>query len=1673
MHGREGEERKRRRHMWPVPAPGTAASASSSSSAPPPSLAFPENPSSESDSSRSSCDSFLKDGRKIRVGDCALFQAGNAPPFIGIIRWFTEGKEDHLRLCVNWLYRPADIKLAKGVLLEAAPNEVFYSFHKDVITAASLLHPCKVVFLRKGVELPAGVSSFICRRVYDITNKCLWWLTDQDYINERQEEVDQLLDRTQLEMHAAVQSGGRSPKPLNGPSSTQQLKSSSESDHNTGPSLPFQSKLKKRDRSDQGTEHIKRERSSKPDDGDSCKSDNMMKAELVKITEKGGLISTEGVEKLVNLLQHDRPENKIDVSGRILVANVIAATDRYDCLGRFVQLKGVPVLNDWLQQVYKSKAGDGTSHKESDKAVEELLLALLCALAKLPVNLNALQACNIGKSVNHLRSHKNPEIQKKARSLIDTWKKRVNAEITKINDAKSVGLGQPVWQVKSGSSDVSHVGNRRSGPTDVVSKSPVTHTACKSSKPGHSDPIVKSPSATQGSSKATSIATGSKDSLCKAAHHSGGTEMTPTAVKEEKSSSSSHSQNNSQSCSSDHAKTVGSSWKEDTRSSSAGSINATKAAGASSRHRRSSNGVTVTSISGVQKETHPSKSGSLNRAATLEKSSQSGLTCEKPIDMPAVDHGNNHRLIVRLPNPARSPARSASGGSFDDPSISGSRASSPGFSDKHEHSDRRVKPRVDAYQSNIVMDANTESWLSNDVKELPVGAGGVRSPAADEEHIRSAGETGKDTEAPGAACSSSGNEKGVSSTETRTRSSLSSIIALIESCVKYSEASDPSAVEDDVGMNLLASVATGEISKSDLISPTGSAGASPGAEDPSTEAKSRLSSADDLAQSHIELDEAADADSIKKGKSVNSISTGDVPCQDGTNFLGNSGNDVSLQDNKLTGEEAEQSASGLSSHKTKDSCPIPKPKLEEERDGNFLVSKSAGLGKWDNDGVRPLEEKHITGLDNSTDCKLKERSSMEDESKPRECARQKIGDDSICTFEVANKDGCDHDIAAPGIKIEKLVIEECQSGLTAKVVPEVAPQSCQQQPQMPVIVERSDNDAISSGVPDVAYPENADGSKTSKPDNVGVNHFESNDKHECDSLNLSKLDESVRLATTSCSTACAAEDLKIKESLESLTVGSASQEPPSSCTAQEMENQSKPAGSRFSGAFADVKEDLASSLEASSLAVKAVPDVASKLDFDLNEGITGDDGTQVETSVSISTVCSSIGHLPSLSLFSNSMLTGLPAPITVAAPAKGPFVPPENLLKSKDEPGWKGSAATSAFRPAEPRKVLEVPLNTSGVLLPSDSAGKQCRPPLDIDLNEPDERALEDMATQSSAKAMGSELGTVGNLDAPGRISGGLDLDLNRVDEGMESGQFLVSTSHRMEVPLFAIGQASTEFPNREANMLRDFDLNNGPGLDEVCAEPVTRNQNTRSTGSVPFLPAVAGVRMNPPELGSVSSWFPPGGSYPAVAIPSFLTNRGEHPYPIVAAAGGQRILGPVTASGPYGGDVYRGPGLSASPAMAFAPATAFPYAGFTFGSNFPLASTSFSGGSATFVDSSSGAGSGFPAIPSPLVGPAGGILSNYPRPYAIGPPEGSASGGSDNSRKWITSALDLNAGPGNAEGKDDRLPLPSRQLVSNSQAFMEEQVRMYAVAGGGLKRKEPEGGWDADRSAYKQISWQ
>ncbi|XP_074578454.1 uncharacterized protein LOC141834951 isoform X2 [Curcuma longa] len=1463
------------------------------------------------------------------------------------------------------------------------------------------------------------------------------------------EEVDQLLDKAHSEMHAVIQSGGVSPKPIDGPTNSQQLKSVCDSLNNTGSSLQSQSKAKRRDKIDQGTDFIKRECPSKQDGNSSnFKAGNMVKMEIVKITDKGGLGSTEGVEKLVNLMHLDKTEKTMDVTVRALVADVITATQRHDCLVRFVQLRGLLILDEWLQEVHRSKANDVNSPKESDKIVEELLLALLRALAKLPVNLSALQICNIGKSVNNLRSHKNLEIQKRARGLVDTWKKRVDAEMTKINDAKFATSSQTVWQVKPGSSEVSHAGNKRHVAPEVAMKNSGSQSSsCKtwSDKPGHLDATVESSSVLKGSlqdgsTSVISSAVGLKDPSCKVATNTntGSTDMPPVAVKE-KSNSSIQSQNNSQTCSIDHRNTIGSSRMEDSRSSNVGSLNAAaaKAAGSSTHHRRSGNVVAGTFIPGVQKETHLVKSGCLNRAKTLEKSSQSSVRCEKSIDMLIPDHGNNnHRLNAQLSNSVQSPVRSTNGGSTEDPTGTSGRASSPSLSDKYEHSHRKVKLRSGPHQSNISADSNKELQKNNDVNELPFDPGCLRSPGGDEQ-IRGAKE--KDIESVRATSSPSGNEKMIASSEPRTKSSFSSMNALVESCIKYSEASTPKATEDDIGMNLLASVAAGEISKSNLnyhnvVSPE----ASPALGDISIEDKLRLSSDEDIAhgpklrfsdgdamQRHAHSDEAVEMSFNKQDNCVDIILNKDVSCNNETVLPGNNETTLFTQDSKLTNRQDEQFYASIRPHKSEDLCSNSEKKLEGEKDGTFSEYIPSDVLKQDIGETPQLEEKLIEDrevLENHTDFKLTERSLSADKSKPDDYTRQTINNNT-CSSEVPPKDGCQLVNAASGCEeSEKLVVGECQSHTAAKEMVEIGTSYDLKQPL------KGSKVVISSDTPDVLFPENHDKSRTCMADNMECSDMELNGNDENNKPILPNIDESVREPTISNFTVGVINDNKTEESHEN-SMGLAKQVDPLSCMSQETEHLSKPADSLLSRVIEDAK-DYVSSPTKTSCDVTSASDSASKLDFDLNEGIIADDGYQV------------------------------------AAPAKGPFIPPENLLKNKGDTGWKGSAATSAFRKADSLKAMEMTLNNSESS-PSLSAGKPSHTLLDIDLNEPDERILEDVAC-NSFQSRGTQLRTANNLDATPHNFERLELDLNRVDEYTENSHALASTTSIQDVPLLANGPASTELQHAKANMLRNFDLNNGPGVDEVTAESLTRSQNLKSASGLPFLFPVSNIRMNMNEL-SASSWFPAGSPYPAVAVPSFLSNR-EQPYPLVAASGAQRTFEPNTPRGLFGEGLYRGPVISSALPMGFSP-PAFPYADF---SNFPIPSASFSSGLATFADYSSSAGSGFPAMPSPL-GSAGIVLSNYQRPNVAVLAEGSNSGGSFNPPRWITPNLDLNAGPGNidVEGKEERLTLvPRHLLVATSQGFSDEQLRMHTVPAWGLKRKEPEGGREADRSAHKQPSW-
>ncbi|KAG6587484.1 39S ribosomal protein L47, mitochondrial, partial [Cucurbita argyrosperma subsp. sororia] len=1612
MHGRRGENWKRSRHMWTVPTRGTQiveadGSSSSSSSAP---------------------TSFCKGGRRISVGDCALFKPPkDSPPFIGIIRWLTTGKENKLKLGVNWLYRSSELKLGKGILLEAAPNEVFYSFHKDEIPAASLLHPCKVAFLPKDIKLPSGISSFVCRRVYDIRKKCLWWLTDQDYINEHREEVDQLLDKTRLEMHASVQPGGRSPKPTSGPTSTSQLKANSDGVQAT---FPSHTKGKKRERSDQGLESVKRERIVKADEGDSanCRLENTLKFEITKIAEKGSLVDSEAVEKLVQLMLSDS-DKKIDLAGRSALAGVIAATDKVECLNQFVHLKGLPVLDEWLQEVHKGKIGSGSSPKDSDKAVEEFLLILLRALDKLPVNLPALQMCHIGKSVNHLRSHKNLEIQKKARSLVDTWKKRVEAEMN-INDAKSGSNQAVAWSARTRSSEVAHGGRNQDASSEVAMKSSVSQLSTSKSasvKLAQDDSVTRSASASPGSMKPVlspaSASINSKDGSSRNPGVCGTADLSQTIARDEKSSSSSQSHNNSQSCSSEHGKSGGL-GKEDARSSTAGSMSVNKISGGGSRQRKSVNGFPSTVLSGAQRDVGSGKS-SLHRNTVLERSSQSGTTYEKASDGP-IGEGNSPKLIVKITNRGRSPAHSVSGGSFEDPSIMNSRASSPPLSEKHDQFDHS---KSDTCQPNITGDVNVESWQNSDVKDMVTGSDdGDGSPAA--VHGEDRCQAVEDIKVSRANDHKNGKLH---------EASLSSINALIESCIKCSEASMPTSLMDNVGINLLASVAAVEMSKSDFVLPSDTQGNITAVDrtSRSSDCKVKASYPEEEARDHIQSNDAMDVP--EQGVITTSFGAKIVD-----------GRCASQSEEKPVGDLSGHSkSSGVNLQPT--AVPFPDGCIKmNEAGGPISPSRMPEKGS-EMEGAKPVEDSKAADVvdgDSSPESKPKPSSSLPDGSvvgdgiSNREVEADVVNDPLHRLQEVdGNTNDRLHGVSTSDRRLSSKL--NCDS---AKL--------------------RNDELLQASGSSSNLISVSASEMKGEKNDETNTSADVKLEKPQSD---LDPMVSESRSVGGSCS-ATNLEGEHMEENLESKfnkeKNGGQTHHWQSILTPVRETEQPLPSKrSKLAGAEAEeAEESTSTAADAGSMSASGVPDMDAKLEFDLNEGFNVDDGKCSEPSsipASITTV-QLISPLPFPVSISN-VASNIPASITVTAAAKRPFVPPDDLLRSKGELGWKGSAATSAFRPAEPRKILEMPLGVPTASLPDAAASKISRPPLDIDLNVPDERTLEDMNPQIFSEEVGSKSGLVNNRDLArdigsthGRCSGGLDLDLNRVDDAPDPSSFSLNNCRRIETPLSV--KSSTVRLNDKVNFHRDFDLN-GPIADESTTEPSIFPQHARS--HMPSQPTVSGLWMNNAEIGNFPSWFPPGNAYSAVAIPSIMPDRAEQAFP-VATNGPPRILGPTSGTSPYSTDVFRGQVLSSSPAVPF-PST-FQYPVLSFGNSFPLPSATFSGNATTYVDSSSGGRLCFPAVASQFLAPPGAVSTHYPRPFVVSHSDGGNNTSSDSSRKWGRQGLDLNAGPivPDVEGREESSSLVPRQLsVASSQATTEEHMRIYQPAIGMMKRKEPEGGWD------------
>ncbi|KAH9611467.1 hypothetical protein KSS87_002200 [Heliosperma pusillum] len=1513
VHGREGgETRKRSRHMLSV------------SSDSPTAVVVPR------DSPRT-C--FFKDGRKISVGDCALFKpAQDSPTSVGIIYSFTPKKESNLTLGVKWLYRPAKVKLLKGVALEALPNEVFYSFLLDEIPAASLLHPCKVAFLPKGAELPPGAASFVCRRVYDITNKCLWWLSDQDFIDERQEEVDKLLRKTHLDMHASLDKQ-QGPHSSNGLAATSTQKHSPDGVQNSSSYVYSKPKGKKRDRGDQSSEITKRERNARGEDGDSCqlRSERFLNLEIAKVAERGGLADSEAVAKLVHLMQPERSQRKIDLAGRSMLAGIIAATDKPDYLSQFIQLRGLVVLDEWLQEVHKGKIGSSGNVKDSDKSVESFILVLLCALVKLPVNLNALQMCNIGKSVNYLRSHKNSEIQQKARSLVDTWKKRVEAEMT-LSDAKP-GSTHPVPSP----------GRSRDGFHGIGSYKNPSSVKSSSVKLAQGETKLKSGSAYQ-SNVRTALAhvaaiNNCNDEQSRIFDYGGSSEAALIVAREEKSSVSSHLHSDSQ-CSSDHDKYLVPCGKDESKRSTTSSKSADKTIGSDSRQCRH---------------------GKITNRSPAEKN-------DRLVHVGNFPEENYQKLIVKIPTRVHGLAQSIVRASAEDPSSRNSRASSPSLSETCNKSDATLRGKHNSNKSDE--------------------AGGLSAA----EHQRTS-DTRRSPDVSKAACSPAMNEV---KSRTGHDSAFGPLNALIESCIMLSEADLPMSVGDDIGIKLLASVAVGEISDFGIVSPAVS--------------PHRPSNSDIVLPAGKDSNISSVVSNINDGESTQHLG---IPHED----LNQKAEDC-LRDNGISVEHI--------------TIPCTRGTVA---DANVeVVNDKEGGGKDECCNQLPVSSKPV-----ANDVEAKDRvnnvslSDKFDSTADRDTTYPSVNKDD----DVKNNVCVEPESLSPMEQNSRSVSLYSESGFTDEV-PVISSRTSRH-----VVAVRATINVVKPTSVDHCDHANEEGNKRTVQGNVPSQIHEKQENF------------GMRCVDVSTDTGSKDENLDRREAFLQQSCHSSTQ----LCSSSVVLTDDLHSSTKESNFQGQRKEDSGSmTVNTGSFSATGGSVVKTKHIFDLNEGLNADDGNPVEPVNGVIDPCNAIVCPVDLS---QNPIASASGGLLTSTTIKKPFVPTPDLLSSKTELGWKGPASTSAFRPAEPRKMPELLPCVSGAPHPDGGACKQARQPLDFDLN---------VADESVDQESEFELNSICKLETTSSLHsrGGLDLDLNKI-EGSDMVQQSASENLRNEISIPPVKVSSSSiFLNGEASGKMDFDLNDGPAIEKLPVEQTSYSQLGCNNNP---LQSSFGPRFYNSNAGNVIAWNPPGTSYSVSVSPSGLPDRKT--FSVGGIGGGpHRFMGGSTSGLSFYPDTYRGSVLASSPALPFQHAP-FQYPVFGFRPGFPPLTSALASGQSGYVDPITNGR--ISAIPSQLVGNAAAVSFQYPYGFPHSVPDIGNNGVFDNSQKWGNQGLDLNSGPGGVdlEGIDRSMPTVSRQVSAiSSQPLVEEQAMMYSMGGGLLKRKESDGGSSMDKLNFKQPSW-
>ncbi|XP_022772628.1 uncharacterized protein LOC111315284 [Durio zibethinus] len=443
-------------------------------------------------------------------------------------------------------------------------------------------------------------------------------------------------------------------------------------------------------------------------------------------------------------------------------------------------------------------------------------------------------------------------------------------------------------------------------------------------------------------------------------------------------------------------------------------------------------------------------------------------------------------------------------------------------------------------------------------------------------------------------------------------------------------------------------------------------------------------------------------------------------------------------------------------------------------------------------------------------------------------------------------------------------------------------------------------------------------------------------------------------------------------------------------------------------------------MESSQITVAQEPELnteKSLCDFDLNQEVCSDD---MECAV-------------------NSIST----PISVVSASRAAAAPclPAAPLQFEGSLGWKGSAATSAFRPASPRRNSDGDKSLS--IGGTSSSSKQRLDCLDFDLNvceAGDEKGAELMSRKQITASSGLR-SAESSLEMSPRRCERLKLDLNRssddgdalaLDSRVEGRCFYNRNGHRSPSP------ASSSSSMRPS--LRNIDLNDRPYSHNDASE-----QGPCHGRSSQNVDAYGGPKLNDPVISIMGT--------------KVEVNRKDFVSQIFSLPNG-KAHEPAT-----GGSITRTAGLMGlGPTVSYTQSPAFSYNGLAMAPTMSFSSAIYaaSGSIPYMVDSRS------PVVPQ-IMGSTS-VVPPYSQPQLIMSLSNAHVGlnGSGPSRP----NFDLNSGLAIEGGNRDSMGLRMPFNMPGQGRSMEEHLRANSQpssSGVGAKRKEPDGGWELCPFNYRQ----